>query len=83
MVPEWFVRETGAPTHTVRGANDFGREVQTFSQAWELSGQQPPPDDPPALHPGPGRPPVRLEGEGLLRLVLPGVWATACAAPTE
>ena len=45
VVPEWFVRETGHPTHSVRGIKDFGREAQTFSHAWELPGQQPPPAD--------------------------------------
>ncbi len=46
VVPEWFVEETGHPTHSVRGIKDFGREAQTFSHAWELPGQQPPPPDP-------------------------------------
>jgi CubicO group peptidase (beta-lactamase class C family) len=46
VVPEWFVEETGHPTHTVRGIKDFGREAQTFSHAWELPGQQPPPAGP-------------------------------------
>ena len=42
VVPEWFVRETAHPTHTVGGIKDFGRAAQTFSHAWELPGQQPP-----------------------------------------
>jgi CubicO group peptidase (beta-lactamase class C family) len=38
VIPEWFVRETAAPTHAVRGIKTFGREAQSFSHGWELPG---------------------------------------------
>lgn len=36
VIPEWFVRETGWATHSVRGVKTFGREAQSFSHGWEL-----------------------------------------------
>ena len=36
IVPEWFVRETAAPSHDVRGVRSFGREAESFSTGWEL-----------------------------------------------
>lgn len=38
VIPEWFVRETAAPTHTVTGIKTFGRDAQSFSHGWELPG---------------------------------------------
>ncbi len=38
IVPEWFVRETAAPTHAVVGIKTFGRDAQSFSHGWELPG---------------------------------------------
>lgn len=39
VVPEWFVRETAGPTHTVTGSKTFGRDAQSFSHGWELPGR--------------------------------------------
>ena len=36
IVPEWFVRETAEPTHTITGVKTFGREAPSFSHGWEL-----------------------------------------------
>jgi CubicO group peptidase (beta-lactamase class C family) len=36
VVPRWFVEQTGAPTHNIKGAKTFGREAQSFSHGWEL-----------------------------------------------
>jgi CubicO group peptidase (beta-lactamase class C family) len=37
VIPGWFVEETGAPTHTVKGAEmRFKRNAQSFSHGWEL-----------------------------------------------
>jgi CubicO group peptidase (beta-lactamase class C family) len=38
IIPEWFVRETAAPTHTVTGIKTFGRDARSFSHGWELPG---------------------------------------------
>lgn len=38
VVPEWFVRETAAPTHAITGIKTFGRDAQSFSHGWELPG---------------------------------------------
>lgn len=38
VIPEWFVRETAAPTHTVTGIKTFGRDAPSFSHGWELPG---------------------------------------------
>ena len=38
VIPDWFVRETAAPTHTVTGTKTFGRDAQSFSHGWELPG---------------------------------------------
>lgn len=38
VIPEWFVRETAAPTHTVTGIKTFGRDAVSFSHGWELPG---------------------------------------------
>lgn len=39
VVPEWFVKETAAPTHSVTGIKTFGRDAQSFSHGWELPGR--------------------------------------------
>lgn len=37
VVPKWFVQETGAPTHSVKGQEmRFKLNAQSFSHAWEL-----------------------------------------------
>ncbi len=37
VIPKWFVEETGAPTHAVRGQEmRFKLNAQSFSHAWEL-----------------------------------------------
>ncbi|UCE49362.1 MAG: serine hydrolase [Phycisphaerales bacterium] len=36
VIPNWFVEETGAPTHDIKGTKTFGREAQSFSHGWEL-----------------------------------------------
>lgn len=36
VVPKWFVEQTGAPTHSIKGTKTFGREAQSFSHGWEL-----------------------------------------------
>lgn len=39
VIPEWFVRESAAPTHSVTGIKTFQREAQSFSHGWELPGR--------------------------------------------
>lgn len=36
VIPKWFVDETGAPTHDIKGTKTFGREARSFSHGWEL-----------------------------------------------
>jgi CubicO group peptidase (beta-lactamase class C family)/lysophospholipase L1-like esterase len=36
VVPEWFVNETAAPTHSVKGIKSFGRDAESWSHGWEL-----------------------------------------------
>jgi len=36
VIPKWFVAETGAPTHDIKGTKTFGRKAQSFSHGWEL-----------------------------------------------
>lgn len=37
IIPRWFVEETAAPTHTVKGEEmRFKRNAQSFSHGWEL-----------------------------------------------
>lgn len=37
VIPEWFVEQTAAPTHEVRGFEmRFGVNAETFSHGWEL-----------------------------------------------
>ncbi len=36
VIPEWFVRESSAPTHDVTGTKTFGRDARSFSHGWEL-----------------------------------------------
>jgi CubicO group peptidase (beta-lactamase class C family) len=39
VVPEWFVKETGAPTHTVKTPEmRWGLNPEVFSHGWELPG---------------------------------------------
>jgi CubicO group peptidase (beta-lactamase class C family) len=38
VIPQWFVRDTAAPTHDVTGVKPFGRDAQSFSHGWELPG---------------------------------------------
>jgi CubicO group peptidase (beta-lactamase class C family) len=39
VIPAWFVKETGLPTHSVTGPKSFDREAQSFSHGWELPGR--------------------------------------------
>jgi CubicO group peptidase (beta-lactamase class C family) len=36
VVPKWFVDETAAPTHSVKGIKSFGRNAECWSDGWEL-----------------------------------------------
>lgn len=38
IVPNWFIEQTAAPTHSLRAQKDsrFGRDVESFSHGWEL-----------------------------------------------
>jgi len=36
VIPAWFVKETGAPTHTVTGIRSFERDAESWSHGWEL-----------------------------------------------
>jgi len=36
VVPKWFVDETAAPTHAVKGIRSFGRDAECWSDGWEL-----------------------------------------------
>jgi CubicO group peptidase (beta-lactamase class C family) len=36
VVPKWFVDETAAPTHAVKGIKSFGRDAECWSDGWEL-----------------------------------------------
>jgi hypothetical protein len=37
VIPRWFVEETAAPTHAVKGLEMcFKRNAQSFSHGWEL-----------------------------------------------
>jgi len=38
VIPAWFIEETAAPTHSIKGRKDFGRDAESFSHAWELPG---------------------------------------------
>ncbi len=38
VVPEWFVRETAAPTHAVTGIKSLRQRPQSFSHGWEFPG---------------------------------------------
>ena len=41
VIPRWFVAETAAPTHKVRGQEmRFGINAQTFSHGWELAARR-------------------------------------------
>ena len=41
MVPEWFVRESGAPTHSVTSEElRFRLPARTFSHGWELPAER-------------------------------------------
>ncbi len=43
VIPKWFVDETGAPTHAVRGPEmRFRIEAQSFSHGWELPARHAP-----------------------------------------
>jgi CubicO group peptidase (beta-lactamase class C family) len=39
VIPKWFVEETAAPTHSVTGIKDFGRNAESWSHGWELPGR--------------------------------------------
>jgi CubicO group peptidase (beta-lactamase class C family) len=39
VVPKWFVEETAAPTHSVKGRKSFGRDAESWSHGWELPGR--------------------------------------------
>jgi len=34
VVPKWFVDETAAPTHAVKGIRSFGRDAECWSDGW-------------------------------------------------
>ncbi len=38
VIPQWFVEETAAPTHAVKGVTEksFGRDARSWSHGWEL-----------------------------------------------
>jgi CubicO group peptidase (beta-lactamase class C family) len=36
VIPKWFVDETAAPTHSVKGIKSFGRDAECWSHGWEL-----------------------------------------------
>ena len=36
VIPKWFVEQTCAPTHKIKGTKTFGREARSFSHGWEL-----------------------------------------------
>ncbi len=36
VIPKWFVDETAAPTHAVRGFKSFHRDAEAWSHGWEL-----------------------------------------------
>ena len=38
VIPEWFVRQTAAPTHSIVGVtkHSFGRDARSWSHGWEL-----------------------------------------------
>ncbi len=36
VIPKWFVEETAAPTHSIKGRKTFGRDAETWSHGWEL-----------------------------------------------
>jgi CubicO group peptidase (beta-lactamase class C family) len=38
VIPNWFVAETAAGTHSITGRRDFGRDAESFSHGWELPG---------------------------------------------
>ena len=39
VIPKWFVEETAAPTHSIKGKKDFGRDAESWSDGWELPGR--------------------------------------------
>ena len=39
VIPKWFVEETEAPTHSVKGRKSFGRDAESWSHGWELPGR--------------------------------------------
>ena len=36
VIPKWFVEQTAAPTHAVKGRKSFGRDAESWSHGWEL-----------------------------------------------
>jgi len=36
VIPKWFIDETGAPTHDVKGSKETGRIAESYSHGWEL-----------------------------------------------
>ncbi len=36
VIPQWFVRETAAPTHALTGKKSFDRDAESWSHGWEL-----------------------------------------------
>jgi CubicO group peptidase (beta-lactamase class C family) len=36
VIPKWFVEQTAAPTHSVKGRKSFGRDAESWSHGWEL-----------------------------------------------
>ena len=39
VIPKWFVDETAAPTHSIKGLKSFGRDAGSWSDGWELPGR--------------------------------------------
>lgn len=38
VIPEWFVKQTASPTHSIKGKKSFGRDAESWSHGWELPG---------------------------------------------
>jgi len=39
VIPKWFVEETAAPTHSIKGKKSFDRDAESWSHGWELPGR--------------------------------------------
>jgi len=36
VIPKWFIEETAAPTHSIKGRKTFDRDAESWSHGWEL-----------------------------------------------